>query len=86
MQAAVDGGHLPMIQLLINHCKGSSPKPEEGEVRITELGKWLSKVKMQVEGFKDKTSRYQEVKDFLTQNCSHAEGKLRIFDYSGTDF
>ena len=88
MQAAVDGGHLPMIKLLINHCKDSSQNPEEGEVQITkeQLREWLSKVKMQVEGFKDKTSRYQEVKDFLTQNCSHAEGRLRIFDYSGSDF
>ena len=88
VQTAVDGGHLPMIKLLINHCKDSSQNPEEGEVQITEeqLGEWLSKVNTQVEGFKDKTSRYQEVKDFLTQNCSHAEGRLRIFDYSGSDF
>ena len=61
VQAAVDGGHLPMIKLLINHCKDSSQNPEEGEVQITEeqLREWLSKVKTQVEGFKDKTSRYQ---------------------------
>ena len=87
VQTAVDGGHLPMIQLLINHCRDSNQSPEEGKVLTEEqLRECLSKVKTQVEGFKDKTSRYQEVKDFLTQNCSHAEGRLRIFDYSGSDF
>ena len=80
VQAAVDGGHLPMIKLLINHCKDSSQNPEEGEVQITEeqLREWLSEVKTQVEGFKDKTSRYQEVKEFLIQEFSHVEGKLKI--------
>ena len=80
VQAAVDGGHLPMIRLLINHCKDSSQNTEEGEVQITEeqLREWLSKVNMQVEGFKDKTSRYHEVKEFLIQEFSHVEGKLKI--------
>ena len=69
-----------MIQLLLNHFKGSNPNPEEGEVQITEeqLREWLSEVKTQVEGFKDKTSRYQEVKEFLIQEFSHVEGKLKI--------
>ena len=88
VQAAVDGGHLPIIQLLIYHCRDSNQNPEEGKVQNTEekIRGWLSKVTMQAENFKDKTSRYQEVKDFLIQNCSHAEGRLRIFDYSGSDF
>ena len=80
VQSAVDGGHLPMIKLLINHCKDSSQNPEEGEVQITkeQLREWLSKVNKQVKGFKDKTFRYQEVKEFLIQKFSHVEGKLRI--------
>ena len=80
VQVAIDGGHLPMITLLINHCKGSSPNPEEGEVQIAEeqLREWLSKVNMQAEDFKDKTSRYQEVKEFLIQEFSHVEGTLKI--------
>ena len=69
-----------MIRLLINHCKDSSQNTEEGEVQITEeqLREWLSKVNMQVEGFKDKTSRYHEVKEFLIQEFSNVEGKLKI--------
>ena len=79
VQTAVDGGHLPMIQLLINHCRDSNQSPEEGKVLTEEqLRECLSKVKTQVQGFKDKTSRYHEVKEFLIKECSHGEGTLTI--------
>ena len=68
-----------MIQLLINHCKVPYSNPEGGAVKTTkrQLRDWLSKAKMQDKGFQDKASRYQEVKEFLIQECSQVEGESR---------